>query len=92
MFVLNSVDYMNGNVDLCTMRSKSISANTLTIKSNGAAIFWKYFNEVGLAALVALAGLLVWRLRSKRRKAINAKYNPNDTRTIVKEKKTVKGE
>lgn len=92
MFVLNSVDYMNGNVDLCTMRSKSISANTLTIKSNGAAIFWKYFNEVGLAALVALAGLLVWRLRTKRRKAINAKYNPNDTRIIVKEKKNVKGE
>lgn len=95
MFVLNAVDYMNGNSDLCTMRTKSISANTLTIKSNGAALFWKYFNEVGLAIFVAVAGLIVWRLRTKRRKAINAKYNPNDTRTVVKvkaEKKEVKGE
>jgi len=92
MFILNSVDYMNGNVDLCTMRTKNISANTLTIKSNGAAVFWKYFNEAGLAILVAAAGFIVWRLRSKRRKAINAKYNPNDTRTVVKEKKNVKGE
>lgn len=93
MFILNSVDYMNGNVDLCTMRTKNLLANTLTIKSKGAANFWKYFNEAGLAVLVAVAGFIVWRLRTKRRKTINAKYNPNDTRTIVKEKnKNVKGE
>jgi len=92
MFILNAVDYMNGNVDLCTMRSKNLSANTLNIKSNGAALFWKYFNEIGLAILVAVCGFIVWRMRSKRRKAINAKYNPNDSRTVVKEKKNKKGE
>ena len=35
-----------------------------------------------IAIFVVLAGLLVWRLRSVRRRAINKKYNPDDTRTI----------
>ena len=84
MFLMNVVDYMNGNEDLCTMRTKSLSVNNLTIKSPVAAGFWKIFNQYGLAVLVALAGLLVWRLRSARRRAINKKYNPDDTRTITK--------
>ena len=84
MFLMNVVDYMNGNEDLCTMRTKSLSVNNLTIKSGVAAGFWKILNQYGLAVLVALAGLFVWRLRSARRRAINRKYNPNDTRTINK--------
>lgn len=92
MFILNAVDYLNGNEDLCTMRTKNLSANTLTITSSFAAMFWRYFCEFGLAVLVAIAGFIVWRLRTKRRHAINEKYNPNDTRTIVKEKKEKKEE
>ena len=46
---------------------------------------------VGVAVLVlvlvAIVGLFVWKRRTARRKQINLKYNPNDTRTIVKEKK-----
>ncbi len=84
MFLMNVVDYMNGNEDLCTMRTKSLAVNNLTIKKAGAANFWKIFNQYGLAVLVALAGLLVWRLRTARRRAINKKYNPDDTRTITK--------
>ena len=84
MFLMNVVDYMNGNEELCTMRTKSLSVNNLTIKNQGAANFWKIFNQYGLAVLVALAGFIVWRLRSARRRAINKKYNPDDTRTITK--------
>ena len=82
--LMNVVDYMNGNPDLCTMRTKSLSVNTLTVKSAAAANFWKYFNEYGLAVILALAGFVVLRVRAKRRAAINRKYNPDDTRTITK--------
>lgn len=84
MFLMNTIDYMNGNEDLCTMRSKSLSVNTLTIKSSAAANFWKYFNQYGLVVILIIVGLLVLRGRSIRRRAINKKYNPNDSRTITK--------
>ena len=75
---------MNGNEDLCTMRTKSLSVNNLTIKSKAGANFWKLFNSFGIAIFVVIAGLIIWRLRSIRRRAINRKYNPDDTRTIKK--------
>ena len=84
MFLMNVVDYMNGNEELCTMRTKSLSVNNLTIKSKAGANFWKLFNSFGIAIFVVIAGLIIWRLRSIRRRAINRKYNPDDTRTIKK--------
>ena len=84
MFLMNVVDYMNGNEELCSMRTKSLSVNNLTIKSSVAANFWKFFNSFGIAIFVVVAGLIVWRLRNARRHAINRKYNPDDTRTITK--------
>jgi len=84
MFIMNTVDYMNGNEELCIMRTKSLSVNNLTVKSTVAANFWKILNQYGLAVLVALTGLIVWRMRTARRRAINKKYNPDDTRTISK--------
>ncbi len=84
MFMMNIVDYLNGKEELCEMRTKGLSVDTLTIKSQGAANFWKYFNEYGLVIILILAGLFVWKARSKRRREINKKYNPNDTRTISK--------
>jgi len=82
MFLMNVIDYMNGHEDLCTMRSKVLAVNNLTIKNNGAALFWKYFEQYGLVVILAIVGLIVLRMRANRRKAINKKYNPNDTRTI----------
>ena len=87
MFLMNVVDYMNGNAELCEMRTKNLDVHTLTIKSMTAANFWKYFNQFGLAVLFVLVGLIVWRKREIRRRLINEKYNPNDDRTIVKETK-----
>lgn len=84
MFLMNTVDYMNGNEDLCIMRSKGLSINTLEIKSQSAAKTVQYFNEWGLAVLFALAGLIVLRLRVAKKARINKKYNPDDTRFVTK--------
>lgn len=84
MFLMNIIDYMNGNEDLCSMRSKILAVNNLTIKHAGAAMFWKYAEQYGLVVILALVGFIVWRMRTNRRKQINNKYNPNDDRTIEK--------
>ncbi len=82
MFYLNVIDYLNGNEDVCTMRTKGLGINVLTIKSPAFALFARYFNQFGVVILVALAGLFVIRARAKRRKQIREKYNPNDSRQV----------
>lgn len=84
MLVRNIIDYMNGNEDLCTMRTKGLSLNVLNVTNGGAVTAAKYFNQFGLAVLVALIGLLVWQKRSIRRREIHDRYNPDDTRIISK--------
>lgn len=90
MFIRNSVDYMNGNADLCTMRTKGLSLNTLSGADSPLAAASKFFNQFGLTVLTALAGFIVWRMRENRRRRIHDRYNPDDTRTIRKPSK--KGE
>lgn len=80
MFVRNAVDYLNGEEDLCTMRTKGLSLNTLTVKSAAASTFAKYFNEIGLVVIVALCGLLVLLKIKAKKRAIRERYNPNDSR------------
>ena len=80
MFVRNAVDYLNGEEDLCTMRTKGLSLNTLTVKSPVASNVAKYFNEIGLVVIVALAGLFVLLKIKAKKRAIREKYNPNDSR------------
>ena len=87
-FMRNSVDYLNGEEDYCEMRTKGIAGNLLDVKNPALATIFKLFNQFGLAIFVALAGLLVWRLRTVRRAEIRAKYNPNDEREIQKAAKT----
>lgn len=87
MLEANLIDYMNGNEDLCKMRTKGLSLNTLTIRNQVFGKIIQYFNEFGLAILVAVAGLLVWRARARRKAKINAHYNPDDERTIEKKSK-----
>ena len=82
MFVRNVIDYMNGETDLCTMRTKGLSLNTLKAKSGVSVNIAKYFNEFGLIALVALAGLAALLKISAHKKAIHNRYNPNDSREM----------
>jgi len=90
MFLVNVLDYVNGKEELCTMRTKGLALNTLEIKSQALAQVLKYFCIYGLVVLVVIAGLIVLRLRAKHRAAIRKRYNPDDTREIVKEKKSKK--
>ena len=82
MFVRNAADYLNGNADLCSMRTKGLSLNTMQNTSGTLALIIRYFNQFGLAVLVAVVGFVMWRLRSIRRRKIHDKYNPNDKREI----------
>lgn len=89
-FMRNSVDYLNGEEDYCDMRAKGISVNLLNTQNAALATIFKLFNQFGLAVLVAIAGLIVWRLRAVRRNEIRAKYNPDDEREIKTSAKETK--
>ncbi|MBQ7538170.1 MAG: Gldg family protein [Treponema sp.] len=80
MFVRNAVDYLNGEEDLCTMRTKGLSLNTLTVKNPAASTVAKYFNEIGLVVILALCGLFVLLKIKAKKREIRERYNPNDSR------------
>lgn len=80
MFVRNTMDYMNGNEDLCTMRTKNLSINTLSNTKSPLAVIVKYFNMIFIPLFVAIAGFVVYRMRVLRKKRIRMEYNPNDSR------------
>lgn len=87
-FLRNVVDYMNGKEDFCTMRTKGLSLNSLKAQKGPGVTFAKYFNEIGLALLVAISGLLVLLSRRAHRKEIRMKYDPDNSReTNPQEKK-----
>ncbi|MCR5289988.1 MAG: Gldg family protein [Treponema sp.] len=82
IFIRNAIDYLNGQSELCTMRTKGLSLNGLELSNVGAIQFAKYFNEFGLGIIVALIGLFVWKSRNERRRQIHDRYNPNDERDL----------
>ena len=82
LFLANAVDYLNGNGDLCAMRTKGLSLNALAITQGPLVNFVKYFNIIGLPLLVAAAGLCVLLARNKRRREIRLRYDANDSREV----------
>lgn len=78
----NAVDYMNGNGDLCAMRTKGLSLNSLHQSSGPLVTFAKYFNIIGLAVIVALIGLFALLSRSAHRKEIRLRYDADDEREV----------
>lgn len=79
-FMRNAIDYLNGSEELCEMRTKGSARNVLEIKNPASATAFKLFNQFGLAALVTLLGLFVWRSRSLRRNQIRLRYDADDER------------
>ena len=69
LLLRNAIDWANGNDELIPRRTTGLTLNTLdkTTKAKRDAI--RAVNLYGLPALVALAGLVVWRLRVARRRA-----------------------
>ena len=88
VLLINAIDYLNGNEDFCKMRTKGVSINVLDTQSKSKMSFFQLFNEFGLAILVLIAGLIVWRMRIKRKAKINRFYNPDDDRFIENDKKS----
>lgn len=76
----NAVDYLNGNEDFCAMRTKTLSLNTLNDAPLALTEIAKYFNEFGLALLLALCGLFVFIARKNHREKIRLQYDPDDSR------------
>lgn len=76
VFLRNSVDYLCGNAELIEMRTKGLGLNTLDKTTAIVRTTARAMNLYGLPALVALAGLIAWRLRVTRRRKIEAQYAP----------------
>ena len=87
MFMKNVVDYMNGNEELCKMRTKGITWNVLSVDNLALGIALQYLCFFGPVVLVVIVGLVALRLRAKHRETIRRKFNPDDEREIVKAKK-----
>ena len=80
LLLINAIDYLNGNEDMCKMRTKGYSIDVLNTESKSKVTFFQMFNEFGLALIVLIIGLIVWRMRVLRKIRINRQYNPDDER------------
>lgn len=80
LFIRNVIDYFNGNEDLCSMRTKGVSFNTLKITTGALPAFIEYFCMIGIAVIVLIISLVVYYKRVARKKRIHSIYNPNDSR------------
>ena len=78
-FVMNALDVLNGSEDFARMRSRNISYNVLTEINPTAQKFATYFNMIGIPLAVVVCGIIVWFQRNKRRKAIYALYNSEES-------------
>lgn len=92
IFIRNVVDYLNGNENLCSMRTKGVSFKTLELNKGSFVTFIEWFSIVGLAILTVIVALLVLRARSAHRCAILKTFNPHDERILAsKKQKAVRG-
>ena len=74
IFIRNIMDYMNGEADMCLMRTKGLSTTMLEIKSSRSAVRAKWLNIAGLPVLVAVAGYGAYILRRREKQRILQKY------------------
>lgn len=92
VFVRNVIDYMNNAGELCTMRSKGLIVNSLTVKNQKVATFWQMFCQYGLVGVALIIALILWRIRTARRRQIRLKYDPDDSREEENIQKSVSEE
>lgn len=74
LFVLNTIDALNGREAVAVMHSKIQQFNPLEETGPGTKAFIKTFNMAVLPALVVVFGLLVWWRRHIRRKKIQIMF------------------
>jgi len=75
VLLANLLDKLNGREKIARLRSKQQTYNPLYDTSGGQRVFIKWFNIIGLPILVVLAGLLVWMLRTAKKKRIKMMFS-----------------
>lgn len=70
LFVRNAIDYLNGRADFARMRTKGLSLDTLENTTPRIRSVARALNLYGVPVLAALAGLIAWRRRIRRRRKI----------------------
>ena len=78
----NAVDYLNGNGDLCAMRTKGLSLSSLYVYNGPLVTFAKYFNIIGLAVIVALIGILALLSSRAHKKTKRQRYDADDEHEV----------
>jgi len=74
MFLLNTLDYLNGRENVALLRSKELRFNPLEKVGARTRAFVKTFNIAGLPVLVVLFGIGVWLWRHARRRRIQTMF------------------
>jgi len=75
MFLLNTIDYLNDQEEIATMRSKNQRFNPLNETKVLTRTIVKLLNIVGLAAAIILLGFYVWIRRKAKRRSIQAMFS-----------------
>jgi ABC-type uncharacterized transport system involved in gliding motility auxiliary subunit len=75
VFVQNVIDYMNDREEMAVMRSRGQRFSPIGEVEPGFRSFTKTFNIVVLPALVAVVGVVVWFLRTRRRNRIRKAFD-----------------
>jgi len=74
IFVMNILDYMNGQEEVARLRSKQQQFTPLNETGAFTKTALKSFNIVGLPVVVVLFGLAVWARRTSRKKSIQDEF------------------
>ncbi len=75
VFLLNIIDYLNGQEDIAVMRSKTQRFNPLKDTKAVTRTFVKVLNIAGLPILVILFGFYIWIRRKARRRVIQTMFS-----------------
>lgn len=75
MFILNIIDYLNGENEIAKLRSKQQTLNPIAETTPFHRGIIKAFNIIALPVLVILSGLGVLARRTARKKKIDARFN-----------------
>ncbi len=76
LFVQNALDYVSSGDDLIAIRSRGATERPIKQLSEGGKAAVKYFNTLGVAALVVIFGLVRRVARRKVREGLAASYRP----------------
>lgn len=74
IFVLNVLDYMNGQPEMAEMRSKTQAFTLLDTSTARAKTLAKYLNIAAVPVLMIICGLFVWVARKQRQRSIRARF------------------